>query len=95
MIELRNPTTQGQQFDVIRAATGYELSNYEKQKLANIEANAQENKIEAISVNNQRLPIEATSKEVHINLGSLAFKSAVTPNMLSADDVFLIKCELD
>ena len=36
---------------VIRAASASELSEYEKQKLANIENNAQENKIEIISLN--------------------------------------------
>lgn len=80
---------------VIRAATGNELSNYEKHKLANIEENAQENKIEVIKVNNQQLQIDSVNKEVNINLGELAFKNKVTPNELSADELFFIKCELD
>lgn len=95
MIELHKPTTQAQQMTVIRAASGYELSDYEKQKLANVEANAQENKIEAIAVNNQRLPIEPNSKEVNISLGSLAFKSKITSEEFSNDELFFIRCELD
>jgi hypothetical protein len=93
LIEINRPATQ--QIAIIRAATGYELSNYEKQKLANIEDNAQKNKIESITVNGQRLPIDSVNKEVNINLGSLAFKSQVTPEELSPDKFFFIKCDLD
>jgi hypothetical protein len=80
---------------VIRAASGYELSEYEKHKLENIEDNAQENKIETIKVNNQRLPIDSINKEVNINLGDLAFKSKITPKELLTDELFFINCELD
>jgi hypothetical protein len=80
---------------VIRAATGNELSNYEKRKLTNIEDNAQENKIEVIKLNNQRLQIDPLNKEVRIDLGNLAFKNKVGPQELSADELFFIKCELD
>lgn len=80
---------------VIRAATGNELSNYEKRKLASIEDNAQENKIEVIKVNNQRVQIDPLNKEVNIDLGQLAFKSQVGPGELAADELFFIKCELD
>lgn len=93
MIEIRKPTQKP--IVVIRAATGNELSNYEKRKLANIEENAQENKIEVIRVNDQRLQIDPLNKEVRIDLGNLAFKSKVTPEDLSADELFFIKCELD
>ena len=93
MFDVRKPTKKP--IVVIRAATGYELSNYEKRKLANIEDNAQENKIEVIRVNNQRLQIDPINKEVKIDLGNLAFKSKVTPGDLSADELFFIKCELD
>lgn len=93
MIEIRKPTQKP--IVVIRAATGNELSNYEKRKLANIEDNAQENKIEVIRVNNQRLQIDPINKEVKIDLGNLAFKSKVTPEDLSADELFFIKCELE
>ena len=68
---------------VIRAASGYELSMYEKSKLANIEDNAQENKIESIAVNGQRQQIDPLNKEVNIKLGNLAFKQQVTQNELS------------
>ena len=93
MIELRKPTQKP--VVVIRAATGNELSNYEKRKLANIEDNAQENKIEVIKVNDQRLAIDPLNKEVRIDLGNLAFKNKIGPQELSADELFFIKCELD
>jgi hypothetical protein len=93
MIEIRKPDKKP--IVVIRAATGNELSNYEKRKLANIEENAQVNKIEVIKVNGQRLQIDAVNKEVSIDLGNLAFRSEVTPKDLSADELFFIKCELD
>ena len=93
MFDVRKPTKKP--IVVIRAATGNELSNYEKRKLANIEENAQENKIEVIRVNNQQLQIDPINKEVKIDLGNLAFKSKVTPGDLSADELFFIKCELE
>ena len=93
MIEIRKPTKKP--VVVIRAATGNELSNYEKRKLANIEENAQENRIEVIKVNDQRLQIDPINKEVKIDLGGLAFKSKITPNEISADELFFIKCELE
>lgn len=93
MIEIRKPTQKP--IVVIRAATGNELSNYEKRKLANIEDNAQENRIEVIRVNDQRLQIDPLNKEVKIDLGNLAFKSKVTSDDLSSDELFFIKCELD
>lgn len=93
MFDIRKPAKKP--IVVIRAATGNELSNYEKRKLANIEDNAQENKIEVIRVNNQKLQIDPINKEVKIDLGNLAFKSKVTPGDLSADELFFIKCELE
>lgn len=78
---------------VIRAASGYELSKYEKRKLANIEENAQENKIESISINNERQYLDPVSKEVKINLGGLAAKDKITPSELSTEELFFIKCE--
>lgn len=82
---------------VIRAASGKELSEYERHKLANIEKNAQENKIEVISLNvdGHKQQIEPLNKEVQINLGSMALKSNVAPADLSTEDLFVIKCELD
>lgn len=93
MIEIRKPSHKP--IVVIRAATGNELSNYEKRKLANIEDNAQENKIEVIRLNDQKLQVDPLNKEVKIQLGDLAFKTKVTPGDLTADELFFIKCELD
>ena len=93
MLDIRKPKQES--VVVIRAATGNELSNYEKRKLANIEEKAQENKIEVISINGQKLQIDALNKEVRINLNELAFKDKITPNEISAEDLFFIKCELD
>ena len=93
MFDVRKPSQKP--IVVIRAATGNELSNYEKRKLANIEVNAQENKIEVIRVNDQKLQIDPINKEVRIDLGNLAFKSKIGPAELSADELFFIKCELD
>jgi predicted metalloprotease with PDZ domain len=80
---------------LIRSASGHELSEYEKNKLANIEDNAQENKIESIKLNDQRLQIDKVNKEVTINLGDLAFKSKITAEDLDTNEIFFIKCELD
>lgn len=93
MIEIRKPSQKP--VVVIRAATGNELSNYEKRKLENIEENAQVNKIEVIKVNNQQLQVDPINKEVRIELGNLAFKSKIGPDELTADELFFIKCELD
>lgn len=82
---------------VIRAATGNELSTYEKRKLASIEENAQENKIELVSLNigGQKQRLNAVNKEVEISLGSLASKSSVSPADISLKEAFYIKCELE
>ena len=80
---------------VIRAATGNELSNYEKRKLSNIEDNAQENKIEVIKVNDQVMPVDKLNKEVRIDLGKLSQKDTITSDEISDEDLFWIKCELD
>ena len=86
------PNVIRQQPILIRPATGAELSEYEKRKLANIENNAQKNKIEIISVNNERLI--PTNKEVNIDLGTLALKDKVQQEDISSDETFFIKCEL-
>ena len=78
---------------IIRPATQIELSNYEKQKLASIEENAQENRIESLSINGNR--IDPIDKDVNIVLGDMAFKHTVSPADISAEDLFFIKCELD
>lgn len=80
---------------VIRTATGHELSEYEKNKLANIEENAQANKIEVISINGQRVQLDPVQKEAKINLGNLAFRSAVGPVDIASDELFFIQCSLD
>ena len=64
---------------VIRAASGSELTEYEKKKLASVEENAQANKIEAIRVNGTRASIDPDTKVAQINVGDLAFKSMITP----------------
>lgn len=95
MFEVKKPKQKP--IVVIRAATGNELSNYEKRKLATIEENAQENKIEAINlnINGQKQRIDPIDKEVDIKLGSLAAKSSVIPSDISRDELFVIRCELD
>lgn len=97
MIDIRkqNITQKNNSMVVIRAASGHELSNYEKNKLAKIEENAQENKIEVITVNDQRLQIDSANKEVNIELGDLAFKDKISMEDLLNDGLFFIKCELD
>ena len=93
MIDIRKPDTNP--IVVIIAATGNELSNYEKRKLANIEENAQVNKIEVIKVNNQPLQIDPINKEVKLDLGTLAFRNTINPKDLESEELFFIKCELD
>ena len=79
---------------LIRAATGYELTKYERYKLASIEEAAQVNKLESISVNGVPITIDST-KNADIELGNLAFKSEVEPEDVSLQELFFIKCELD
>lgn len=95
MFEVRKPKQKP--IVLIRSATGNELSNYEKRKLASIEANAQENTIEqvSLSIDNNKQTIAPIDKEVTIELGSLATKSEITPADLSVDELFFIKCELN
>jgi len=93
MLEIRRP--EKKPVVVIRAASGHELSTYEKRKLSQIDDKAQENKIEVIKLNGKQLQIDAENKEVCIDVGELAFKDAVKPDDLSANDLFLIKCALD
>ena len=80
---------------LIRAATGYELTRYERYKLANIEEGAQVNTIETIKINGQPVPVDRATKEANIELGDLAFKSEVLPDDVSLSELFFIKCELD
>ena len=79
---------------VIRAASGHELSNYEKAKLEQIEPGAQVNKLETVLLNGKQLQV-TKDKAVNIELGEHALKPHITPADLSADDLFIIECELD
>ena len=80
---------------VIRAASGSELTEYEKKKLANIEEKAQQNKIEAIRINGTRASVDPGTKVAQINVGDLAFKSTVAPTDIDTGELFFIRCELD
>ena len=86
---------QNNPLTVIRAASGNELTNYEKKKLANIEENAQENKIEVIRVNDKRVTVDQDTKIAQISLGDLAFKSAISSDDLDNETWFFIRCELN
>lgn len=77
---------------IVRTATGNELSDYEKKKLASVEEGAQKNKIEAVCLNNKRLYIDPVKKE--LNLGNYAFKNKITSADLDSDEFFFISCEL-
>ena len=80
---------------IIRAASERELSEYEKNKLATIEEKAQQNKLESIRINGERVPIDSETKTANIKVGNLAFKSVVTSNDLDNKELFFIKCSLD
>ena len=80
---------------VIRSASSGELTEYEKKKLAKIEEQAQQNKIEAIRINDKRASIDPKTKVAQINVGDLAFKSAVSPADIDTGELFFIKCSLD
>ena len=79
---------------IIRAATGNELSDYEKKKLASVEEGAQKNKLEVVRINNKRLYIDPVKKEVNLELGNYAFKNKITSADLDSDEFFFIRCEL-
>jgi hypothetical protein len=95
MITVQKQNKTNNPLTVIRAASGNELSNYEKNKLANIEENAQQNKLEAIKVNGKRVTVDPETKTADISLGNMAFKSAVTPDAVDSNTLFFIRCELD
>ena len=81
---------------VIRAASASELSDYEKNKLASIEDNAQQNKIETIIVDGVKVPVDRETKtaKLNLNLKNLAFKNAITTDDIDSNSLFFIKCEL-
>lgn len=96
MFDVRRP--EHKRIVVIRAASGNELSNYEKrmlEKLKTVENNAQENKIEVVRINGEQLEVDPLNKEVKINLGALSKKDEITPDELSDEELFWISCELD
>jgi hypothetical protein len=95
MFDVRKPKQKP--IVVIRAATSSELSSYEKQKLANIEENAQVNKIEVFNLNvdGDKHRIDPINKEITVDLGKLALKSSITKEDISSDELFFIKCALD
>ena len=80
---------------IVRAATGNELTDYEKKKLASIEEHAQQNKIEAIRINGKRASVDPDTRVAQINVGDLAFKSTVSPSDLNTGELFFIRCSLD
>lgn len=80
---------------VIRTASERELSDYEKTKLASIEDKAQQNKLEVIRLNGERVPIDTNTKTADIKVGNLAFKSVVTSKDIDNNELFFIRCSLD
>lgn len=91
---------QNNPITVIRAASGNELTNYEKQKLAKIEENAQQNKIEYIRVEGETVPstrvqVDSETKVARIKLGDMAFKSTISADDLDNETWFFIRCDLD
>lgn len=80
---------------IIRSATAGELTNYEKNKLAKIEEQAQQNKIEAIRLNGARVAVDKDTKTADIRVGNLAFKNTVTSGDLDSGELFFIRCSLD
>ena len=83
------------QTSVIRTASESELSQYEKNKLASIEERAQQNRLEVIRVNGNRVPVDPDTKTVNIKVGDLAFKNVVNSNDLDSNELFFIRCALD
>lgn len=92
MIRLQNQRATSS--SILRVASEREMSNYEKNKLAHIEEAAQKNKLEGIRLNGTRVKIDSETKIADINVGSLAFKSAVRPDDIDSSDLFFIRCEL-
>lgn len=96
MFEVKRP--EKKPIVVIRTASAHELSAYELQKLKNIEDGAQVNKIEAITVSTPSQAesiVTITNKVANIELGDLACKDKVTPEEISAEELFLIECSLE
>lgn len=82
---------------VIRAASAYELSNYEKQKLTNIEDGAQVNVLEMVKIetpSKKEAYANIENKTAKIALGELAIKNEITSEDISSEELFLIECSL-
>ena len=94
MIKIQNQQ-KAKTATVIRTASERELSEYEKNKLASIEECAQQNKLEAIRINGNRIQIDSDTKTANINVGDLAFKSVVSSDDLDSGELFFIRCSLD
>ena len=80
---------------VIRTASECELSQYEKTKLAGIEEQAQQNRLEVVRLNGNRIPVEPGTKTINIKVGDLAFKNTVTNGDFDSNELFFIRCSLD
>lgn len=95
MIDIKKQPSDGP-ITLIRAATCFELTEYEKKKLEKIEERAQQNKLEAIRVDGIKMPIDRETKTalIDLDLQSLAHKDKIDSNDINPDSVFFIKCEL-
>ena len=80
---------------IIRPVSELEMSTYEKNKLASIEERAQQNKLEVIRINGNRVPVDSDTKTANIKVGDLAFKSTITNAELDSGELFFIRCALD
>ena len=89
MIEINKPA-QAQTTQVIRAASSFELTLEEKEKLARIDDLAEPNVIERISINEEL--IDPVDKQINISLGKLAESDTVTPQLVDTSSVFIIEC---
>lgn len=79
----------------IRPASKIELANFEKHKTSSAEQAVADNGIETICINGDKLQVNPVNKEVHIDLGNLAFKNKISPTELATDEYFIINCEID
>jgi hypothetical protein len=96
MIEIQKQQKQQKNaITVIRPASSKELTEYEKEKLAGIDEQAQRNKIETIRVNGVRVPVDDETKTASIKVGDLAFKNVISDSDFDSNEYFFIKCELD
>ena len=108
MFDVRKPKQQQKNWSPIRTASKIELENFERRKISTVDTKARVKaepvevvecldtaNIASIRINGNKLRVEPYSNEVKIDLGNLAFKSAISPAELSKDEFFFINCELD